>query len=62
MTVYCVSITFLLAFERGGKVLKRLGVKGLRAKFKGLKSEVQRIGSGRECGKSEKVRVPLLLY
>ena len=34
MEVYCVSITFLLAFERSGKALKRLGVKGWSAEFR----------------------------
>ncbi len=29
MKVYCVSITFWIAFEWSGKVLKRLGVVGL---------------------------------
>ena len=42
-----MSITLLLAFERSGKALKGLEVKGWRAEFKGS-------GQGRECGKSEK--------
>jgi hypothetical protein len=39
MKVYCLLITFLLAFERSGKALKRLGVKGVKAEFQRTGSE-----------------------